>query len=170
MRQWFSKVYVHSLDKTKYKLCVGTITRTSDASRKRASPPQEGLTSRKRQASPPGSPERPTYARTFTGDTDYNPQPQRDIQEIPRDTQIPNPIPLDPPEIVVLPATNRIVDYELQTAAFRAQAAGSGPDPNAARPVRPPIPQYMHDQCTHRTVCHTRCSLYSTCGGWPCCG
>ena len=35
---------------------VGTLTRTSDASRKRASPPQEGLTSRKRQAAPPGSP------------------------------------------------------------------------------------------------------------------
>ena len=58
---------------------VETLTRTADASRKRASPPQEGLTSRKRQASPPGSPERPTYARTFIGDTDYNPQPQRDV-------------------------------------------------------------------------------------------
>ena len=59
---------------------VETITRTADAPRKRASPPQEGTTSCKRQASPPGSPERPTYVRTFTGDTDYNPQPQRVIQ------------------------------------------------------------------------------------------
>ena len=82
---------------------VGIITRKSDASCKRTSPPQEGLTSRKRQASPPGSPERPTYARTFTGDTDCNPQPQQDIKEIPRDTWVPNPLPLDPPEIVVLP-------------------------------------------------------------------
>ena len=123
-----------------------TLIRTSDASRKRASPLQEGLTSRKRQASPPGSPERPTYACTFTGDTDYNPQPQRAIQEIPRDTRVPNPLPLDPPVIVVLPATDRIIDYELQTAAFRAQAAGGGPDSNAAHPVRPPIPRYIHDR------------------------
>ena len=42
---------------------VGTVTRTADAPRKRTSPPQEGPTSRKRQASPPGSPERPTYVR-----------------------------------------------------------------------------------------------------------
>ena len=40
---------------------VGTLTRTANAPRKGASPPQEGPTSRKRQASPPGSPERPTY-------------------------------------------------------------------------------------------------------------
>ena len=138
-------------------------------------PPQEGPTSRKRQASPPGSPERPTYARTFTGDTDYNPQPQRTIQEIPRDTQVPNPLPLNPPDIVVMPVTDRIIDYELQTAAFRAQAAGSGPDPNAAHPVRPPIPRYIHDRAspimrTRGTVCHTQCDLYSTCSGWPCCG
>ena len=125
---------------------VGTLTRTTDASRKRVSPPQEGLTSRKRPASPPGSPERPTYARTFTGDTNYNPQPQRVVQEIPRDTRVPNPLPLDLPEIVVLPTSDRIIDYELQTAAFRAQAAGGGPDPNAARTVRPPIPQYIHDR------------------------
>ena len=122
---------------------TGTLTRTLDASRKRASPPQEGLTSRKRQASPPGSPECSTYACTFTGDTDYNPQPQRDIQVIPRDTWVPNPLLLDPLEIFVLPATHRIIDYELQTAAFRAQTAGDGPDPDEARPVRPPIPQYI---------------------------
>ena len=54
---------------------VGTVTRTADCPRKRASPPQEGPTSRKRQASPPGSPERPTYIRTFARDTDYNPNP-----------------------------------------------------------------------------------------------
>ena len=42
---------------------VGTVTRTAGAPRKRALPPQEGPTSRKRQASPPGSPERPTYVR-----------------------------------------------------------------------------------------------------------
>ena len=71
----------------------------------------------------------------FTGDTDYNPQPQRVVQEIPRDTRVRNPLPLDPPDIVVLPATDRIIDYELQTEAFRAQAAGGGPDPNAAHPV-----------------------------------
>ena len=44
---------------------VGTVTRTADAPRKRALPPQEGPTSRKRQASPPGSMERPTYVRTY---------------------------------------------------------------------------------------------------------
>ena len=125
---------------------VGTLTRASDASRKYASPPQEGLTSRKRQESPPGSLERPTYARKFTGDTDYNPRPQGDVQETPRDTWVPTLPPLDPPEIVILTASNRIIDYELQTAAFRAQAAGGGPDPNAARSVRPPIPQYIHDR------------------------
>ena len=123
---------------------VETITRTADVPRKRASPPQEGPTSRKRQASPPGSPERPTYVRTFTGDTDYNPQSQRVIQEIPREIRVPNPLPLDPPDIVILPATARIIDYEQQTAAFRA--AGGGPDPNAAHPVRPPIPRYIHDR------------------------
>ena len=62
----------------------------------------------------------------------------------------------------MLPASNRIIDYELQTAAFCAQAAGGGQDPNAARPVsqaagggldpnaarpvRPPIPQYIYDR------------------------
>ena len=76
-----------------------------------------------------------TYVRTFTGDTDYNPQPQRVIQETPSDIRVPNPLPLDPPDIVVLPATDRIIDYDLQAAAFRAQAAGGGPDPNAAHPV-----------------------------------
>ena len=80
---------------------MGTLTRTADAPRKRASPPQEDPTSRKRQASPPGSPERPTYVCTFTSDTDYNPQPQRVIQEIPRDIRVPNPLPLDPPDIVL---------------------------------------------------------------------
>ena len=35
-------------------------------------------------------------------------------------------------------------DYELQTAAFRA--AGGGLDPNAAQPVRPPLPRYIHDR------------------------
>ena len=125
-----------------------TITRTADAPRKRASPPQEGPTSRKRQASPLGSPERPTYVRTFTGDTDYNPQPQRVIQEIHREIRVPNPLPLDPPDIVVLPPTDRIIDYEQQTAAFRAQAEGGGPDPNAAHPVRPPIPRYIHDRAS----------------------
>ena len=104
--------------------------------------------SRKRQVSPPGSPERPTDVRKFTGDTDYKPQPQRVIQEIPREVQVPTPLPLDPPDIVVLPATDRIIDYELQTAAFRAQAAGGGPVPNAAHPVRPPIPRYIHDRAS----------------------
>ena len=46
----------------------------------------------------------------------------------------------------MLTASNRVIDYELQTAAFRAQAAGGGPAPNAARSVRPPIPQYIHDR------------------------
>ena len=46
----------------------------------------------------------------------------------------------------MLPASDRIIDHELQTAAFRAQAAGGGPDPNAAHPVRPPIPQYIHNR------------------------
>ena len=49
---------------------------------------------------------------------------------------------------MVLPVTDRIIDYELQTAAFRAQAAGGGPDPNAAHPVRPPIPRYIHDRAS----------------------
>ena len=48
----------------------------------------------------------------------------------------------------MLPATDRIIDYEQQTAAIRAQAAGGGPDPNAARPIRPPIPQYIHDRAS----------------------
>ena len=65
---------------------------------------------------------------------------------MPRDTRISTLLPLDPPEIVVLPATDRIIDYELQTAAFRAQAAGGGSDLNTARPVHPPIPQYIHDR------------------------
>ena len=39
----------------------------------------------------------------------------------------------------MLTASKSVIDYDLQTAAFRAQAAGGGPDPNAARPVRPPI-------------------------------
>ena len=71
-----------------------------------------------------------TYVRTFTGDTDYNPQPQRVIQEVPREIRVSTPLPLDPPDIVVLPATDRIIDCELQTATFRA--AGGGLDPNAA--------------------------------------
>ena len=128
---------------------VETITRTADAPRKRASPPQEGPTSRKRQASPPGSPERPTYVRTLTGDTDYNSQPQRVIQEILWDIRVPNPVPLDPPDIVVLPATDCIIDYELQTAAFRAQAAGGGPDPNAAHPT--PMRRTRYDHRYHGT-------------------
>ena len=127
---------------------MGTLTRAADAPRKCASPPQEGPTSRKRQASSTGSPERPTYVRTFTGDTDYNPQPQRVIHEIPRDIRVPDPLPLDPPDIVVLPAADRIIDYEQQTAAFRAQAAGGGPDPNAAHPVRSSIPRYIHDRAS----------------------
>ena len=64
-----------------------------------------------------------------------NESSQRVIQEIPRGIRVPTPLPLDPPGIVVLPATDRIIDYELQTAAFRA--AGGGLDPNAAHPVRP---------------------------------
>ena len=69
----------------------------------------------------------------FTGDTDYNPQPQRVIQEIPRESRVPTPLPLHPPDIVVLPATDRNIDYEQQTAAFRA--AGGGLDPNAAQSI-----------------------------------
>ena len=49
---------------------------------------------------------------------------------------------------MVLPATDCIIDHELQTAAFRAQAAGGGPDPNAVHPVRPPIPRYTHDRAS----------------------
>ena len=96
--------------------------------------------------------ERPTYVRAFTGDTDYNPQPQRVIQEIPRDIRVPTPLPLNPPDIVVLPVTDRIIDYELQTAAFRAQTAGGGPDHNAAHPVRSPIPRYIHDRASPTNV------------------
>ena len=51
---------------------------------------------------------------------------------------------------MVLPATDRIIDYELQTAAFRAQAAGGGPDPT--HPVRPPIPRYIHDRASKINV------------------
>ena len=94
---------------------LDTVPRTSEATRKHASPPREGITSRKRQASPPGSHERPTYARTFTGDQDYNPRPQWDVQETPSDTRVSNLPSQNHSEIVTLSASNRIVDYDLQT-------------------------------------------------------
>ena len=53
---------------------------------------------------------------------------------------------------MVLPSTDRIIDYELQTAAFRAQTAGGGPDHNAAHPVRSPIPRYIHDRASPTNV------------------
>ena len=145
---------------------VGTLTRTSDASRKRASPPKEGLTSRKREASPLGSPERPTYARTFTGDTDYNPQPQWDIQEIPRDTWVPNPLQRSwcCPQLIVLSITS----CKRQRSECKLQGAVSSPGTTADTTVH--TRSYVTDRCTHRTVCHTQCGLYSTCGGWLCCG
>ena len=64
----------------------------------------------------------------------------------------------------MLTASNRIIDYELQTAAFRAQAAGGGPDPNAARLVRPPIPQYIHDRTSPVNVLTVR---FATPGAAP---
>ena len=77
----------------------------------------------------------------------------------------------------LLPTTDLIIDYELQTAAFCAQAAGGGPDPNAipisavqTADTAVHTRSYVTDQRTHRTVCHTQCDLYSTCSGWPCCG
>ena len=51
--------------------------------------------------------------------TDYNPRPQRDVQEIPRDTRVSTLLPLDPPEIVVLPASNRVIDYDNQQRSVR---------------------------------------------------
>ena len=149
---------------------VGTLTRTSDASRKRASPPKEGLTSRKRQASPPGSPERPTYARTFTGDTDYNPQPQWDIQEIPRDTRVPNPLQRSwcYPQLIVLSITSCKRQRSVCKLQGWSRPQCSSPGTTADTTVH--TRSYVTDQCTHRTVCHTQCGLYSTCSGWPCCG
>ena len=61
--------------------------------------------------------------RTSTGDTDYNPQPQRVTQEIPREIRVPTPLSLDPPDIVVLPATDRIIDYEQQLSVRKLLGA-----------------------------------------------
>ena len=144
---------------------VETLIRTSDASRKRASPPK--------RVSRHASDKLPHQGHRNTQRTHVrSPVTQIIIliQEIPRDTRVPNPLPLDPPEIVVLPATDRIIDYELQTAAFRAQAAGGGPDPNAARAVRPPIPQYIHDRTSLQTVPPHPLRPLQHCSGWSCCG